>query len=749
MYAKYKNMPCVGGFVDGGISKLKEGTRNIHAGRDANWGSKRIAVFQTSDTRSSTHDELGKWSTWVKWAEPTAEALRQACLAQESRISHQAPELPSATITEVTVKNSQFLGPVNLVMNPQYSALIGGRGTGKSTLLEYLRWALCDQPPEIPTELGAEVPNYVARRQTLIQKTLVPLNATVDVRFVANGLPHHVRRQSSTGETLLRIGDEEFRDCSEADIRALLPVQAFSQKQLSNVAIRIEELARFVEAPIREKLAKSDAELEKIAEAIREILVHVEKARSLGRYIARDELAVQSLTKQVRTIRESFKNLTPDDQATIESKQPHDDAAAIVDVWDADLSGTQEALGALNDALESLPTKPEEAIGDLPGSEDLATIERAMTALYEQLRTDLQEMTTRFEEARDGSISAAKQHWSETKEAFEKRYEEAKKRASAHETQLNELSKLEKRLAETRRTLQEHKQELQELGDPVGAYGELRKSWKDIHKRRTKLLKDQCKALTEASQRTIRAGLEEGAGFSSIAEKLRTAVAGARLGRAKVDALTERIQKVKDPLEEWEAVLAELELLALHDAEEATELPETPKLKLLEWTEPERKRIAAKLTISAWRELAVTPFEDRPAFEYKVREDEHIPFVDASAGQQATALLKTLLNQEGPPLIIDQPEDDLDNQVVLDVVEQVWKAKRRRQLIFASHNANLVVNGDAELVACFGYRQSGDHSMGRIAGTGAIDVNEIRGRITQVMEGGEKAFILRKDKYGF
>jgi chromosome segregation protein len=88
-------------------------------------------------------------------------------------------------------------------------------------------------------------------------------------------------------------------------------------------------------------------------------------------------------------------------------------------------------------------------------------------------------------------------------------------------------------------------------------------------------------------------------------------------------------------------------------------------------------------------------------------------------------LLKVLLSQAGPPLIVDQPEEDLDNPVVSEIVEKIWSAKQLRQLVFCSHNANLVVNGDAELVIWCDYRKAGDHSGGRIRGEGAIDV-EVR-----------------------
>ena len=189
---KYKAMPCVGGYVDGSIERLGDGNLSIINGKARDYGYKRIAVFQTSDSRSEDHQKLGSVSTWTKWATPTAEALRQACLAQESRVSQQEPRLPAVTISSISLSNSKFLGPFDLEFNRQYSALIGGRGTGKSTILEYLRWALCDQPP--PSMEEDDTPNYLARRKRLVEETLKPLNATAEVQFEVNGVQHTVRR---------------------------------------------------------------------------------------------------------------------------------------------------------------------------------------------------------------------------------------------------------------------------------------------------------------------------------------------------------------------------------------------------------------------------------------------------------------------------------------------------------------------------------------------------------------------------
>ena len=155
MQAKYKKMPCVGGYLDGTVdTKVGDGNRRIFDGLDANWGSHRIALFQTSDSRSETFSELGKNSTWVKWAIPTAEALRQACLAQESRISQGPPQLPSVFVSRLTVTNSKFLGPIDLALNSQYSAIIGGRGTGSRLCLAICVGAFAINQPLPRTKSG-------------------------------------------------------------------------------------------------------------------------------------------------------------------------------------------------------------------------------------------------------------------------------------------------------------------------------------------------------------------------------------------------------------------------------------------------------------------------------------------------------------------------------------------------------------------------------------------------------------------
>ena len=99
--------------------------------------------------------------------------------------------------------------------------------------------------------------------------------------------------------------------------------------------------------------------------------------------------------------------------------------------------------------------------------------------------------------------------------------------------------------------------------------------------------------------------------------------------------------------------------------------------------------------------------------------------------------------------MIDQPEDYVDGKMSPDIVRQIWKPKSQRQLIFASHNANFVVNGDAELVICCDYVRAGDQTGGQIKAVGAIDNVGIKDEIVAVTEGGEEAFKLRMEKFGF
>lgn len=747
MQASYRDMPCVGGYLDSGISEIGRGNRRIFDGLDANWGNKRIAVVQTSDARSFA--KLGSNATWIKWAEPTGEALRQACLAEESRISHVEPAIPSVHVTRLTVSNSKFLGPLTLELNAQYNALIGGRGTGKSSCLEYLRWGLCDQPPTPATDGdGLDLP---ARRRRLVELTLHPMDAHVEVHFLLNGIPHVVRRYARTGDLQLKVGANDLAPASQSEVRALLPIQAYSQRQLSDVGVHLDELTRFVTAPIQDQLDELDSRRDELSAAIRENFVHLQRVRTLERSVARDKLALASLDQQAAAVRETLSGLSDTEREVLRAKPTYDEGDALVETTTRRAGQAVDELERAATTIAQLRSGVRTPVAEaLPERETLDELQRDALELLAAAEGSVREALVQLRAGLNSGSGLAQLHdaWAAQRAAFELRYEAATTRSTAHAAKLEELTTLEKRRGELQQTLNTQAQQLELLGNPATRHIELRGDWLALQAERTARLNEQCARLTDLSDQLIRATIRQGAGTSTHQQRFKSAVQGSGVRTAKIETFLDAIAADQDPLAAWHAALDELEQILL--AKEVAATPGSPPSTALKaFTTGDLERTAPRLTPEAILELSLLPLDDHPVFEYRSEEGEYIEFADASAGQQATALLRMLLNQGGPPLLIDQPEDDLDSQVIQDVVNLLWEAKGRRQLIFSSHNANLVVNGDAELVACFNYRSAGDHSAGHIELEGAIDVPSMREKITTVMEGGEKAFRLRQEKYGF
>jgi hypothetical protein len=120
------------------------------------------------------------------------------------------------------------------------------------------------------------------------------------------------------------------------------------------------------------------------------------------------------------------------------------------------------------------------------------------------------------------------------------------------------------------------------------------------------------------------------------------------------------------------------------------------------------------------------------------------PLQGHSLGQRASALILFILNQmENDVIILDQPEDDLDNQTIYeDVIKLIREIKPKIQFIFATHNANFPVLGDAEQIYSCRY-----HDNKIELTSGSIDSLDMQREIVDIMEGGEEAFSKRKEIY--
>jgi chromosome segregation protein len=741
----YKEMRCVGGYVDGDYSSASPGKKNILEGRQQNNGYKPIAVFQTSDNRKRDHSDLGAHITYVKWSEPTAEALRQACLAKESRLSLAAPELPNLWITSVTVSNSKFLGRVDLDLNQQYNAIIGGRGTGKSTILEYLRWGLCDQPVE-----SEDIDVVQNKRRNLIDNTLQKFDGEVQVEFLLNDVRHIIKRNSKKQEILLKIGEGDFAQATEQQVRGLLPIQAYSQKQLSSVGVRIDELKRFVELPIEQELDQIRSEVRDTAAKMRSSYADLIRLNEIKAEIDKNNVEIASLTEQLGKLRKGLKGLSEEDQKTIDEKAKYDNEEAIIEGLKNELTTAHESVQTLESSFTEDDAEEEED-AELQNEALIQGIRKKFASKFAEIGAAIAALSSLFKPASLKEINDAVKEWEKLKTAFDKKYEAAKAKARINQQQLDQIQTLEKRIATLKKQQTEKRNALAALGAPETAYKELRKKWNALHAGKVSALEKQCEQFTALSAGLIKAEIKGSLDIAGLTKKLKTAFGGMNIKEEKLDKICQLLLKSSDPFAEWNSILSELEALAWHSIEGPDGMPDTPILNKCSFIESERTRIATQFDSARWIELSVAELEFNPRFSYctnKAR-DEYIEFPEASAGQQATALLTVLLNQSGAPLIIDQPEDDIDSKMVRDIIEQIWKAKSRRQLIFASHSANFVVNGDAELVVCCDYVKAGDQTRGAIKAAGAIDNQVIKEEITLVTEGGRQAFKLRMEKYGF
>ena len=153
------------------------------------------------------------------------------------------------------------------------------------------------------------------------------------------------------------------------------------------------------------------------------------------------------------------------------------------------------------------------------------------------------------------------------------------------------------------------------------------------------------------------------------------------------------------------------------------------------------------ITSARRRRLAALRCRDRYVLELEVADGEYRPLEKLSGGQRVSVLLTLLLETEDErPLVIDQPEDELDNRFLFETVLPALKhLKGRRQVIVATHDANIVVNGDADMVI----QLEATADKGGVACAGAIDDPAVRDAIVQTVDGGRDAFRLRRRKYGF
>ena len=709
-------------------------------GGDRSYGSKAVGVFQTSDSRRDDFRELACRVTWVKMAEPSAEGLRQACLSRESRLFQSEPRLPTRYISRVEVTQSQYLRPLDLELNPQFNALIGGRGTGKSTFLEFVRWAMQDQP----IDTGAE--NGVDRKRQHFLDTLAQVGGIVRVHWSVDGTPHLVTFDPSHSSLRLKVGGDAEREATAAEIRTLLPIRAYSQKQLSSVSGKRSELQRFVEEPIRDRLRAFENEFEEQRAAIRTHYTNRRRRKELTSQIQIQETQLASVRERIRTLQGELKNISPEAERAMQEHSGRLQEKEYID-------STEERLADLLSDLDKAgvqfrePLRPVLPEDETPQKARLANIAMQLDVRLEELRKAMGRAKLAFQESLK-PVAGLLDEWASDHQRRRQVLAAAETQQQENAAAMAQLAQLRKEEAAAVAEVARLQKLLRDTPDGEAALTAAWSRWMDLHTQRTTLLTEQCTALSGQSGGKLLVELQSGKDVENALQVLRNKLQGAGISARAWELIESHLTEGGLAVQRWRSLCSGLLALIESAAAKAASVTPPTDLAFLELTPKMLSRMGELLSFDGWQELATLTIQDVPCF-YFTGGGNRILFEQASAGQQATVLLTLLLKDANGPLLIDQPEDDLDNDVISDVIQDIMLAKQSRQLVFASHNANLVVNGDAELVVRFRSVTHAGQTRGVIDSQGAIDCRPVRDAITEVMEGGKKAFELRRQKYGF
>jgi predicted ATPase len=747
-FEHYKNMTCVGGYVDGSFSG--HGRKQIVEGKDPAWGNRRIGVIQTSDSRQRDFSTLGVHRTWIKWSVPTTEAIRQACLAPSSRIRYASPLLPDNLIASVEVSNSKFFGPFTEEFNPQLNTIIGGRGSGKSTILEYIRWALCDQAYVYHEDEGTELPDYERRRASLVGSTLRSSHGNVTINYIRHGVVHLIRREAETGKVYLRVADQAEQETKEEIIQSLAQIQGYSQKQLSHVSVRSSELERLLTLPIAQELSSLDTQVQTEASNLKQAFERVESHRLLQAQLQSIELDLASKREQLKSLSDQVRDLPDEQQKEIVAHPLYAEGERLATAYSS-------SIDSVSDVLSSSQSSIEKVLSDLPAAEkarpldQLSAIRNAVSLRFKQVVEQLQSLAASVDSLR-GDIKETVESITLEIAAHRKKYDAAASENLVIQESLTSLRTISDQIAEAEKGRDLLLRNIEAVSGAQTHLAESRTRWREGIDKRTALLDQQAAVLTKDSSGELRASIQRGKNVDRIKTAMQDAIKGAAITTPeKFDKLLDEVISSPNPLAAWLEVGEELIALARVGPQlpVGANLPATPRIAAAGFIPSEIKRIASKLKPSSAFDLTLNYPESVPIFDYRTNDGTYVPFQEASPGQQATALIGLLMSQSAGPLVVDQPEDDLDNSTILKVAERLWNAKEKRQIIFSTHNPNLAVIGDAELVLHCAYQQPVQGAKVEVADRGAIDNRKVCEILANVMEGGEEAFVLRKEKYGF
>lgn len=710
----------------------------------------RLARVLGSDCHSFQGNGVpGSRYTWIKMASPTLEGLRLALLDGNGISVRRSDEglfepfkTPAHFVTGIEIESARFMGngtPERLAFSPYYNALIGGRGTGKSTVVHAFRLAY--RRDEDLRRLGDKTEPY--RRFRSFSEVVknrdgngaLRDNTEIRVQLMRDGVLTQLRwRRDGEGIVVEEQGEDGdwHASASQAISGERFPVRIFSQGQIAAMAgesrqalldvideaAGVGELQRgFEEAKRtyfsqRARLREFDGKLDGRAELERKLSdlkhkidalsqSHHEEVLKAHQQGLRQRREVDTTLEQLQATPDRIKSLTQDlllDDWPDGIFQPEQDADALA--WRAEADGVlRESREALARAARTLVEKVQALRADRRLEDWRQRVDKVQ-AEYQALQAALAEQGVTDPQAFDRLVRERQQL----------------------EGQWKQLDRMQ------------HDREQLKTENIA--------QWQRVLDARTAITAGRSAFVTATLEANAFVRMEV-AGFGFNARNIE------RNLRDLLDVHDDRFESDILRFDEGEPV----EGLAfdLVSAGDRADVLADVKRRLIELDEVGghfRNYLQRKLEQPEFADHIRCWFpDDDLRIEYSRSGDGQgwSAITQGSQGQRSAALLAFLLAFGDEPLILDQPEDDLDNHLIYElIVRQIRENKRRRQLIIVTHNPNVVVNGDAEMVHAFGF--SGGQC--RVIERGALQEKAVRKEVCRVMEGGHEAFSRRWARLG-
>ena len=681
--------------------------------------SQTVAVLNAKDiVKPEDLDDPGA-TCLIKMSEVSIEGLRQAFLDPDSRIRLNSDVEPDRYAELLTIAwEGGFLDGATVRLNMNLNVLVGGRGTGKSTVIESLRYVL--GLDAIGVEAARTHRGIV--KQVLRGGTKISLR----VRCVRPARRDYLIERTVPNPPVVRDENSEVSNLLPAEI--LPRVEVYGQHEISELTKSREKLTRLLN-----RFVGSDQTLDRQKADMRRDLEQTRRALlDAHREIAEIEERLDSLPAIEETLKR-FEEAGLEDRLREQSLLVREER--LLESIPERISAFRECLEVLRQELpiDRVFLSPK-ALKDLPGR----AILEAANEIIERLSLDLEQATKLIEEALERAergIDSIRSRWGERKRDVDAAYHRILRDLQRSAVDGAEFIRLRKEI-ESLRPLGQRLPVLQQIeGDHRDHRRTLLAEWEDLKAEEFRRLDRAAKEVNRKLARQVQVEVAAAGDQEPLFELLRREIGG-RLSNVISAIKQQEIFSLPEFVERCQRGADTLMTTYGIPTGQATKLAGVPPEVLMLIEELE-------LPPTTSVRLNTAPSDAQPVWH---------TLEELSAGQKATAVLLLLLLESDAPLIVDQPEDDLDNRFITEsIVPRIREEKNKRQFIFSTHNANIPVLGDAELIIGLTARGEGGQGQARISSEhlGSIDAQSVRELVEELLEGGKDAFEKRRLKYGF